>query len=941
MKRRFGFLVLVLFLALSLAPAAIYGQGISSVVLTAPEVIITSGSQIQLQALARDSQGNPRNNDRFNFTSSNPLVVSVDASGNVTAKNPGIANVTAVVQGTNSSSAGVSLQVIPQRIDVTAPAQEIIVGDSLQFTATALDINGQPIPNVSFRWQLTGANGFTTRAATIDSNGLLTTVGIGLMTIHAQIAYSTQSSAQIPTFEGLTQVTINFRKEYKLTRMVASAPLNRVLSLRPSYNGDPAINESGQAAFTANFDGLGSALMFYDKGRFDMLASAGTPGPLGGYIWHFEGPPAINGQGDVLVRVGTSSSWGLMRASKSSGLNFFLENGIAEGFGRLSYFRVGRYSINDQGDMVLLADFQYTGTSVWHTGLFLLNDQSFRYLWANQDPLPAFPSDFTFDNSMFGVDNQGVVYFRVFSGRNSAIFRIDGTSQPRKIAGTGSTINGLQVQDVQSVVLSPNGAIAFNMTGSGGDVGIVRLRRGASTFEYLPMRQIGSVLSVNDLGYTLYHGDQGGNLSWGFYNWQSTPTPTQLLANDTPLEGGERPNWGRTGKINARGEAYVSMDSPQNHLLVARIDGAPHTLWSGGTVLSVTPNLNFLGVVPGAMSGAVDIFGGGGNASILEVGASSVRTIWAPGDHPAQAINGWVLNYASRSPDGDVYLAVSDGIMRIRNGSAQALAVFPVSDRDKVTLRGPSGWFDGNNAFSSNSSGAFVFNSRTDIENRLEFYDRSVFLPIMVQGGPNQTSSPGGGKFAGLAGSSNRQNAVLIDERGRVLVNAFVTGGPSGLFLYESGQWKPSALFGRTSIGGVTVSGCRSIHVAGENFYALLDMANGDAMIALYDGQGWTPLVRRNDVMPDGTGLTFFYSAFAVNRLGDIAFGAYGNGQKIVLRTADGLNHLVYSEMSATDNDDRFPSQTFEFDIRDDGQIYFVGFDFLGRNMVYRADPIR
>ena len=53
--------------------------------------------------------------------------------------------------------------------------------------------------------------------------------------------------------------------------------------------------------------------------------------------------------------------------------------------------------------MVLLADFQYTGTSVWHTGLFLLNDQSFRYLWANQDPLPAFPSDFTFDNSMHQI----------------------------------------------------------------------------------------------------------------------------------------------------------------------------------------------------------------------------------------------------------------------------------------------------------------------------------------------------------------------------------------------------------------------------------------------------------------------------------------------------------------------------------------------------------
>ena len=37
------------------------------------------------------------------------------------------------------------------------------------------------------------------------------------------------------------------------------------------------------------------------------------------------------------------------------------------------------------------------------------------------------------------------------------------------------------------------------------------------------------------------------------------------------------------------------------------------------------------------------------------------------------------------------------------------------------------------------------------------------------------------------------------------------------------------------------------------------------------------------------------------------------NGEKIVLRTADGVNHLVYSEMTLTDDGDRLPNQTFEF----------------------------
>ena len=933
-------------LMLALAPMTLHAQGISGAVVRAPQVILVSGVQMQLAAVARDNQGNPRNNDTFVFTSSNPAVISVDASGIVTAKNPGVASITATVQGTAFRTPAVLLQVIPLRINVSAATPEITVGAALQLNATALDVNGQPIPDVVFRWQVTGANGFNSRSATINSSGLLTTNGIGLMTIHAQIVYSGQSLAHTPIFEGLTQILISARKEFKLSRLVANSTLDRGFALRPAYNSEPAINDSGQIAFAANLDGLGRALMFYENGKFEMLASAGTPGPLGGYIWDFDGIPAINNRGDVLVRVGTSYSWGLMRASKSSGLSFILENGVAEGFARMSFFRVGRYSINDQGDMVFLADFQFTGIPVWHTGLFLLNDRNFRSIWANTEPLPSFPPDFTFDNSMFGVDSKGAVYFRVSSGRNNAIFRADGMSEPKKIAGTGTTIDtplfgSIPVRDVQNLALSPNGTVAFNVTAASGSVGIVRLQSGSENLEYLPQRSVGLVLSVNDLGDTLYTGDPGQDPWWGVYAWQNTAAQFFRLSSDFVLEGGEKPIWARTGKITPGREAYVSLDSAENHLLMARVDARPRTIWKGGMVLNLKANLNFLGAVPVAQSGAVHTFGGGTNASILEVAASAVRTIWAPGDHPAQGISGTTITHASKNPGGDIYMTLNDGIMRIRNGSAETLGRFPLSDRDKTTLRGPAGWYDGNNSFSVNSSGAFVFNARTDNENRLELYDQGVFVPILVQGGSNQTASPGGGRFANIAATFGRQNAVVIDERGRVLVNAQVAGGPSGLFLYENGQWRSAALFFRTSIGGAAVSGCRTIHVAGENFYALLDMTNGDVMIAQYDGLKWTPLIRRYDVMPDGTSLNNFYNAFAVNRGGDIVYAVNGNGEKIVLRTADGVNHLVYSEMSATEDGDRFPGQTFEFDIRDDGQIYFVGFDATDRNTIYKAERIR
>ena len=50
---------------------------------------------------------------------------------------------------------------------------------------------------------------------------------------------------------------------------------------------------------------------------------------------------------------------------------------------------------------------------------------------------------------------------------------------------------------------------------------------------------------------------------------------------------------------------------------------------------------------------------------------------------------------------------------------------------------------------------------------------------------------------------------------------------------------------------------------------------------------------------------------------------------------------LVYSQMIPTDDGDRLPNQTFEFDIRDDGLIYFAGFDATDRNTIYKAERIR
>jgi hypothetical protein len=855
-----------------------------------------------------------------------------------------VAGISVVVQGTNATSSTVQIQVIPLRIDINPGNPIAQVGDSVQFSATAVDVNEGPIPGLTYRWQVTGENGGNSRAASITNDGVLRTNGVGIMTIHAQFVYSGQSGAEIGMFEGLTRVEIRLRKEFKLTRLLANIPMERQFTMRPASNGEPAINDSGQIAFTANLEGLDSALMFYDGTSLQLVNTTGIPGPIGGYVWNFEGPPAINNRGEILVRVGTSNGSGLMRVSPFTGFTYFMENGTAEGFARTNTFRVGRYSFNDQGDMAFLANYVLVGETVQHTGLFVLNDQSFRWVITDTDPLPPFSASFSFDTSFFGIDQNGIVYFRATSGRSSAIFRVEPYSNPVKVLATNDTLSGVQVQDVVNLAMSQNGSLAFSINGNNGQTGIVRLRAGEKNLEYLSQRSVGPVLSINDSGDTLYVGDPGKDPGRGIYVWQSDASQV-LRFGSAPLEGGEKPNSVRIGKITASRQIYASLDSPQNHLLVARLDGRFQTLWKGGTVLRLPGQLNFQGLVPGAQVGGAHTFGGGQNASILEVTSSGVRPVWVPGDQPVSTISGTSITHASKGPSGDMYLTLGDGILHI-GSTAEAIFRFPIDDApansaDKTTVRGPTGFYDGNNSFSANSIGTFVFNARTDRENRLELYDRGRLTPIMIQGGTSQTSSPGGGKFSGIAGAPMRQNAVAIDERGRVLVTAQVTGGSAGIFLYDGGQWTSAALLNQTGLSGSIIRACRSIRVAGEMFYAMLDLTNGDVMIAQFDGRNWTPLVRRFDVMPDGAQLNNFFGGFAVNRKGELLWAANANGEKIVFRTADGVNHLVYSEMTRTEDGDFFPSQNIEFDLRDDGTVYFSAADSTDRSTIYRADRLR
>ncbi|MGH9659337.1 MAG: hypothetical protein ACRD96_12390, partial [Bryobacteraceae bacterium] len=99
----------------------------------------------------------------------------------------------------------------------------------------------------------------------------------------------------------------------------------------------------------------------------------------------------------------------------------------------------------------------------------------------------------------------------------------------------------------------------------------------------------------------------------------------------------------------------------------------------------------------------------------------------------------------------------------------------------------------------------------------------------------------------------------------------------------------------------------------------------------------WVPLVPAGDIMPDGSIQNNpFSGGFDFNSAGE---GVFINQRQVVHR-AGGTLRLATILGEATEDGDVFRTLN-DFDIREDGRIYFTGYDIFGRFLVYVAEPIQ
>ncbi|MDT5262882.1 MAG: uncharacterized protein QOC61_1886, partial [Acidobacteriota bacterium] len=167
------------------------------VALTPVEQTVFVGESAQFKAQAFDQFDRVMKGLAFSFESSNVDVSAVeststdDATGAVTVSlkglSPGATKLTATANGgvlsVTSDAVELFVKTRPPkitRVEISPSTLDINRGGFRQLTAHAFDENDQPVPGASFIWRTSDAS-----VAVVDSEGMLTAVGVGTVEVSA------------------------------------------------------------------------------------------------------------------------------------------------------------------------------------------------------------------------------------------------------------------------------------------------------------------------------------------------------------------------------------------------------------------------------------------------------------------------------------------------------------------------------------------------------------------------------------------------------------------------------------------------------------------------------------------------------------------------------------------------------------------------------------
>ena len=166
-------------------PVTVVEVPVSRVLITPGDVRVTRGASVQLAATALDFSGRTLSDRPVTWSSSDALTATVNGSGLITALAPGVVTIVARSEAA-TTSAEVTVTSVPDSVTVVTVnplAPILVVGDSVQLTATLLDAAGHLLLGRTVTWSLSVVTG--TRVATVSASGQVKALSPGTVVVNA------------------------------------------------------------------------------------------------------------------------------------------------------------------------------------------------------------------------------------------------------------------------------------------------------------------------------------------------------------------------------------------------------------------------------------------------------------------------------------------------------------------------------------------------------------------------------------------------------------------------------------------------------------------------------------------------------------------------------------------------------------------------------------
>jgi hypothetical protein len=940
-------------LLLLAAANGVFAQAPATIQILSDTSQVPVGRTLQMRAVVRDAGGNLINNPSVTWTTNNAVNATVSNSGLVAALRMAVVRVTA---RTGNLTAETAIQTIPTRVAITPGDASVLVGEMLQFGATAFDADDNPIPGVTWTWSVTNLRQGTSQTARITTAGLMSAIAEGSNFVFATFNYGDVQTGLQRQWISTARVETTVRTPYRLKRL-----FHNTMQMRTSFDLRARLSmlwvtDQGDLFFNASLDGMGGGLMNYRDGEFRLTSAVGMPRfAVGSFASEFF-QHAIARNGKILTHEDTNINGRQLALGDRNGVTPILSNNTPIVFGTeaTSGIVATRHSLSSNGQMLIRANFRFENDPTGYVGIF--RGYNFRFLEllvSSKDRLPELSNSGAAPSidGDFGIADDGTAYYSATVSGVRGFYRHPPSAERQKLLATndpllGSTVrtfNGGGGNQPNFWVEETNATVILNVTLNDNTIHYIAIDRQNNQQTLRASSQTG-LLWHHPAHGTLIQANPFNNMGNGLYLWKPGAAAGELLKNvflfSRPGVAGTNFETIESGAVNARGEVFVMGRTNTVNMGVARLgENAEFLIYSGQTV-NVEAPLNLVTLISGARVGPPHALAGGTAGSIAEFNGRDFTPVLAIGERLFGnntmfygAGHGNTAN-VRKAPNGDVYAITGSGIARITGGGAPELVLrFPMT-QGTLTINNPG-------QLEVNARGDILFQSSTSAgDTRLCIWTpgSGTVTQIINMSATAATASTIDNRIAQSA-----DNFTLTDD-GRVMAPLrFRNLNVPVLYLWANQMWTRLAEPNVTQIGPHRITGIANLnrHGSGRLFAALTIQAGGN-IIAEWKDTEWVILVNNSTVMPNGQ-VTNSVANVDANRQGDVLFQQANGGNNFLHvfpgATADARQVRQVINLFRPTADGDYLVRINAIDFRDDGTVYFLAMTADDETVLYEAKP--